>query len=89
MQLFDKIMIPVDFSLLSEIALNKAISIAIKCNSTEIHLVTVNDSSAVGYLMTPETGMALSLQSNNDQEMLLREKLLNWEIPSAKITKLK
>lgn len=87
--MFDKIMIPVDFSLLSEIALNKAISIAIKCNSTEIHLVTVNDSSAVGYLMTPETGMALSLQSNNDQEMLLREKIIELGNSISKNYKIK
>lgn len=74
--MFDKIMIPIDFSLLSEIALNKAIDIAVKCNSTEIHLVTVNDSSSVGYLITPETGMALSLPSINDQEILLRKKII-------------
>lgn len=89
MQLFDKIMVPVDFSLLSEIALNRAIGIAVKCNSTEIHLVTVNDLSAVGYLMTPETGLALSFPSINDQEILLREKIIELGNSISKNYKIK
>lgn len=79
MNLFNKILIPVDFSKLSEIAINKAVQTALQCRSAELHLVCINNLSAMGYFITPETGMALTLPSINEQQDLLKEKMADLE----------
>ena len=79
MNLFNKILIPVDFSKLSEIAIAKAVETALQCGSAELHLVCVINLSAMGYFITPETGMALTLPSINEQQDLLKEKMADLE----------
>lgn len=79
MQLFNKILIPVNFSILSEIAIKKAIDTALQCKSTELHLLSVADSTATGYFITAETGMVLSLPSFNEYEISLKARMVELE----------
>lgn len=79
MQLFNKILIPVNFSSLSEIAIKKAMDTALQCKSSELHLLSVVDSTATGYFITAETGMVLSLPSFSEFELSLKARMAELE----------
>ncbi len=84
MSLFNKILVPVDFSSVSTIGLNRAIETAILCNSNELHLISVVDINTIGYLVAVEPGVMINYGSIEDHKQTtvikmneLKEKIMN------------
>ncbi len=85
MKLFKKILAPVDFSAISKAGIQRAIDTAVQCNSDEIHLLSVVDLNTIGYLVTPETGMAIDYQtlSTSLQEAKMRMLEIEGSLPEG------
>ncbi len=63
MNLFNKILVPVDFSSLSHESIERAVKIATLCGSKEIQLLSVVDINNLGYFVTTE--MCLPIEYNH------------------------
>lgn len=75
MKLFDKILVPVDFSALSTLGIQRAMNTAAKCNCHEIHLVSVVDINTVGYFVTAETCLPMDYQLFQNELKVAEEKM--------------
>lgn len=62
MNLFNKILVPVDFTSLSHESIKRAVNIASICGTKEIHLLSVADIGTMGYFVTTE--MCLPFDNN-------------------------
>jgi nucleotide-binding universal stress UspA family protein len=75
MKLFDKILVPVDFSALSTLGIQRAMNTATRCNCHEIHLVSVVDFNTVGYFVTAETCLPMDYQLFQNELKVAEEKM--------------
>lgn len=76
MSLFNKILVPVDFSTISIVALDRAIETAVLCNSNELHLISVVDINTIGYLVAVEPGVMINYGSVDDHIKNAETKML-------------
>ena len=76
MQLFNKILVPIDFSSISKIGVQRAIDTALKCNSEELHLISVVDINTIGYLVAVEPGIMMNYASLKDDLSEAENKIL-------------
>lgn len=75
MKRFNKILVPVDFSALSTLGIQKAMNTAVQCNCHEIHLLSVVDINTVGYFVTAETCLPVDCQLFQNELKTAEEKM--------------
>ena len=76
MKLFSKILVPIDFSTISNVALERAIETAVLCNSKELHLISVVDINTIGYLVAVEPGVMINYGGVDDHIKTAESKML-------------
>lgn len=75
MKNFNAILVPVDFSAVSEISIRRALDTALHCRSRELHLVSVVDINTVGYFVAADTCLPMDFQLMQAEKESAQEKL--------------